>query len=85
MSEWWQTDTPWSRCTERKEPPVADKQRFVPTPEEIAEECAKIREGWSKERWERQKTNADRGWMPPVIGSKSTRDISGTGESRGND
>ena len=57
-------------------------ERYVPTLEEIAEECAKIREGWSEERWERQRVNAERGWMPPVIG---TRDLMGTGESRGND
>tara|TARA_R110002020_G_scaffold302595_2_gene517962 strand:- start:5570 stop:5752 length:183 start_codon:yes stop_codon:yes gene_type:complete len=56
-------------------------ERYVPTLEEIAEECAKIREGWSEERWERQRVNAERGWMPPVIG---TRDLTGTGESRGN-
>ena len=57
-------------------------ERYVPTLEEIADECAKIREGWSEERWERQRVNAERGWMPPVIG---TRDLMGTGESRGND
>ncbi len=57
-------------------------ERYVPTLEEIAEECARIREGWSEERWERQRVNAERGWMPPVIG---TRDLTGTGESRGND
>ena len=57
-------------------------ERYVPTLEEIAEESARIREGWSEERWERQRVNAERGWMPPVIG---TRDLTGTGESRGND
>jgi len=53
-------------------------ERYIPTPDEIAEECAKIREGWSEERWERQRVNAERGWMPPVIG---TRDL--IGDSRG--
>ena len=57
-------------------------ERYVPTLEEIAEECARIREGWSEERWERQRVTAERGWMPPVFG---TRDLTGTGESRGND
>ena len=61
---------------------MTDRQRYVPTPEEIARVCAEIREGWSDERWERQRTNADRGWMPPVIG---TRDLTGMGENRGND
>ena len=57
---------------------MTDRQRYVPTPEEIAAECAKIREGWSEERWERQRTQADRGWMPPVIG---TNNLAGTGDS----
>ena len=58
------------------------QDRYVPTPEDIIRGCAEIREGWSQERWDRQRVNAERGWMPPVIG---TRDLTGTGESRGND
>tara|TARA_R110000824_G_scaffold394392_1_gene594146 strand:- start:1513 stop:1698 length:186 start_codon:yes stop_codon:yes gene_type:complete len=58
-------------------------ERYVPTPEDIIRVCAEIREGWSKERWERQRVNAERGWMPPLIG---TRELTGMGESRaGND
>jgi len=56
------------------------KERYTPTPDEIARVCAEIREGWSEERWERQRVNAERGWMPPVIGTSNLR-----GESRGND
>jgi hypothetical protein len=35
-----------------------------PTPEEIEEECRKIREGWSKERWKKQVGQVE--WEIPV-------------------
>jgi len=35
-----------------------------PTPEEIAEECRKIREGWSKDRWKRQTGRQE--WELPI-------------------
>ena len=37
----------------------------TPTPEEIAEECRKIREGWSDERWKREDTLP--GWELPRV------------------
>lgn len=39
--------------------------RLTPTPEEIAEECRKIREGWSDERWKREDTLP--GWELPRV------------------
>ena len=31
-----------------------DEVHYTPTPEEIAEACRKIREGWTKEKWSHQ-------------------------------
>ena len=40
------------------------KAPFNPTPEEIAEECAKIREGWSKDRWRKEERGRVRYSIP---------------------
>lgn len=40
---------------------------FVPTPEEIAEECRKIRDGWSKEKWANQ--SRVKSWEVPLAGN----------------
>ena len=45
-------------------------ERYIPTLEDIARVCAEIREGWSKERWDRQRVRAERGWMPPMSSRK---------------
>ena len=37
---------------------------YTPTPDQIAEEAAKIREEWSERRWELQRTARERHWMP---------------------
>ena len=42
-------------------------QNLTPTQEEIAEECAKIREGWSEQRW-RNQLGQPEGWLPPGAG-----------------
>jgi hypothetical protein len=49
------------------------RERYIPTPDEIAEECAKIREGWSEERWRRQRETRD--WEVPVIKVKTLSDL----------
>ena len=47
---------------------VTDRRCYTrypdPTPEEIAEECRLIREGWSKERWKKQVGHVE--WELPV-------------------
>jgi len=43
------------------------RSRYTPTPEEIQEECLKIREGWSKERWARERGPTP--WSIPIISS----------------
>jgi hypothetical protein len=48
-------------------------ERYIPTPDEIAEECAKIREGWTEERWRRQRETKD--WEVPVIEAKTLSDL----------
>jgi hypothetical protein len=42
----------------------SQRERYIPTPEEIRIECAKIRDGWSEERWSRQ--TGPTPWYPPV-------------------
>lgn len=40
-----------------KDNPIENGSRlwnYVPTPEEIDRECARIREGWPEARWERE-------------------------------
>ena len=39
-------------------------KNYTPTPDQIAEEAAKIREEWSERRWELQRTARERHWMP---------------------
>ena len=39
------------------------RTHFVPTPEQIAEECEKIREGWSPEKWAAQ--SRVKNWQVP--------------------
>lgn len=51
--------------SEARKPP-----RPMPTPEEIAEECAKIREEWSELRWKREATLP--GWVLPVVKNPRT-------------
>jgi len=51
------------------------QQNKTPTPEEIAEECAKIREGWSEDRWRKQYGHP-KGWMPPSIEQRDLFDAS---------
>ena len=48
-------------------------ERYIPTLEEIAEECAKIREGWTEERWRRQRETKD--WEVPVIEVRTVSDL----------
>ena len=48
---------------------MTGRERYTPTPEQIAEECRKIREGWSEDRWARQSIQAEREWNPPVMKS----------------
>jgi hypothetical protein len=43
------------------------RPRYNPTPEEIAEGCRKIREGWSDERWSREKAKE---WQIPEVSAK---------------
>jgi len=50
-------------------------ERYIPTPDEIVEACAKIREGWSEERWRRQRETKD--WEVPVIKSKTLSNLHG--------
>jgi hypothetical protein len=52
---------------------MTDRQRYTPTPEEIVEECAKIREGWTAERWRRQRETKE--WEVPVIEVKTLSDL----------
>lgn len=35
-----------------------------PTPEEIAERAAEIREEWSQKKWDLQRTAHERHWLP---------------------
>ena len=41
--------------------------RHVPSPEEIAEGCRKIREGWSDERWAKERAKE---WQLPIVSAK---------------
>lgn len=52
---------------------MTDNQRYVPTPEQIAEECEKIRSEWSEERWKKQSRAKD--WSVPIIVSKPLSDV----------
>jgi hypothetical protein len=52
---------------------MANNQRYVPTPEQIAEECEKIRSEWSEDRWKKQSQVKE--WCVPVIVSKSMSDV----------
>ncbi len=49
------------------------RERYTPTPEEIVEECAKIREGWTEERWRRQGEVKE--WEVPVINVKKLSNL----------
>jgi len=42
--------------------PTGCDVRHNPTPEEIAQACAEIREGWDERRWHGQSIEAERGW-----------------------
>jgi|TARA_R110000824_G_scaffold124248_5_gene282534 hypothetical protein len=52
---------------------MANNQRYVPTPEQIAEECEKIRSEWSEDRWKRQRETKD--WEVPVIEVRTVSDL----------
>ena len=41
------------------------QHNYVPTPEQIKEECAKIREGWDERKWADQEKRKD--WYAPVM------------------
>ena len=53
--------------------PRSQRERYVPTPDEIREECARIREGWSKERWAKQ--SGPKPWHPPVIDMSNKKEV----------
>lgn len=40
------------------------KPKYMPTPDQIAEEAAKIREEWDERKWELQRTARERHWKP---------------------
>jgi hypothetical protein len=42
-----------------------DEAHYTPTPEEIVEECKKIRDDWSKEKWLKQTQAVS--WSLPQI------------------
>ena len=52
---------------------MAEKKRYVPTPEQIAEECEKIRSEWSKERWRKQSQVKE--WGVPIIETRKLGDV----------
>jgi len=41
------------------------RERYNPTPEEIAEAAAEIREGWDERKWADQEKRKD--WYAPVM------------------
>ena len=48
------------------------RERYNPTPDEIAAEAAKIREEWSERKWAEQEKRKD--WNTPVIKHPSFTD-----------
>ena len=45
--------------------PHKERPNRIPTPEEIADECRKIREGWSEDKWAQQSQRIP--WKVPLI------------------